>query len=576
MVRLSRVALALALAACGDNSPPAPDPHCADWHQWGGNPQHTSASCATGQPAERILADVVIDPLVADELAAYGDLAVHYQAPLSDGDRVFMVRKGGTFTPCEPDPDASKVCTHPADLHRFESQTWSEVGYAWQGDQLVEQWTFDSDWKPPLGQEVVFQPVIAGDRLVVPMAGGAVAYVDLDTGERVKTVRPFGDDPDVSIVGALAAWHGVVFYNAMRIDPDLLYAKEQSWLVELDPDGGVRKADYADLVSGAPSECYGEYALDAMPPSLPYPILDDAGSVVPPEQHPCGPQVPGFNAAPAIAPDGAVYVVTEAQYNRRYSYVVSVNAGDLAVHWKASLRDHLADGCGVSVPYATGPQDPLDCRPGAPIGVDPFTGLAPAGEVTSRSSSSPVVMPDDSLLYGSYSLYNGNRGHLFHLARAGDVLGTYDFGWDLTPAVAALDGQTRIAIKDNHYGTYTPGSDQGPYYLTMLSGDLEQVWQHQSTATESCARQPDGSVSCTDDHPHGFEWCINAPVIDAAGTMYANSEDGNVYALGPDGSVLGHVFLDRALGASYTPVTLDHAGRIYALNAGHMYVVGAN
>lgn len=83
-------------------------------------------------------------------------------------------------------------------------------------------------------------------------------------------------------------------------------------------------------------------------------------------------------------------------------------------------------------------------------------------------------------------------------------------------------------------------------------------------------------MSCTDDHPHGFEWCINAPAIDAAGTMYANSEDGNVYEIGADGTERGHLLLDTALGAAYTPVTLDHAGRIYALNAGHMYVVGAN
>jgi hypothetical protein len=185
-------------------------------------------------------------------------------------------------------------------------------------------------------------------------------------------------------------------------------------------------------------------------------------------------------------------------------------------------------------------------------------------------------MPDGRILYGSLSLYNDVRGHLFQLSRDGDVVGTYDFGWDLTPAVAEIDGATRIVMKDNHYGIYTPDSQQGPFYVTLLSGELEQVWQYQSTETQSCARQTDGSVTCADDHPHGFEWCINAPAIDAAGTMYANSEDGNVYAIGLDGSVKGRVFLDRALGASYTPVTLDHAGRIYALNAGHMYVVGAN
>jgi outer membrane protein assembly factor BamB len=567
----------IVLAACGDNATPAPDPHCADWHQWGGNPQHTSASCATGQPIQRILADVVIDPLVTEEVGgADGDLIVHYQAPLIDGDRVWMVRKGGTFTPCEPEMDPFKVCTHPADLHRFESQTWSEVGYEWQGDQLVEQWTFDSDWKPPLDEETVFQPVIAGDQLVVPLAEGAVAYVDRETGERLKTVRPFDHDAGIYIVGALAEWHGVVFYNAIKIDHGNPDANIDSWLVEIDTEGRVRKADYADLVSDAPSKCYGSYGSEAMPPPGPYPVLDASGQVVLPDAYPCGSQVPGFNAAPAIAPDGTVYVVTAAQYAARYSYLLSINPGYFDVNWQTSLRGHLADGCGVAIPYATSPMDFTACRPGAPMGVDPATGMAPAGEVSSGSTSTPVVMPDGRILYGAWSFYNDDRGHLFELSRDGKVLGTYDFGWDLTPAVAVIDGQTRIAMKDNHYGIYTPGSDNGPYYLTLLSGELEQVWTYQSTDTQSCARQPDGSVTCKDDHPHGFEWCINAPAIDAAGTMYANSEDGNVYAIGADGSVKGQLLLDTALGAAYTPVTLDHAGRIYALNAGHMYVVGAN
>ena len=377
---------------------------------------------------------------------------------------------------------------------------------------------------------------------------------------------------NVYIVGALAEWHGVVLYNATKIDPDELYTNAQSWLVEIDTDGHAHEADYADLVSGAPTDCYFEYEPSVQ---LPWPELDDSGNVVLPDTYPCGVQIPGFNAAPAISPGGTAYVVTQARNNSWYSYLVSVNVGDFDVHWKTSLRDQLADGCGVSIPYGSAQSFDV-CREGAPMGIDPLTGMVPAGEVTVRSSSSPVVMPDGSILYGSYSEYNGRRGHLFRFSHSGKVLGTYDFGWDLTPGVAVIDGETRIAMKDNHYGDYTPGSHEGPYYLTLLSGDLEQVWQYQSTETNTCARQPDGSVQCTDDHPYGFEWCISAPAIDAAGTIYGNSEDGNVYALGPDGSMKGRVFLDRALGASYTPVTLDHEGRIYALNAGHMYVVGAN
>lgn len=80
----------------------------------------------------------------------------------------------------------------------------------------------------------------------------------------------------------------------------------------------------------------------------------------------------------------------------------------------------------------------------------------------------------------------------------------------------------------------------------------------------------------TQDHPHGFEWCVNAPAVDRDGTIYANSEDGHLYAITADGQLRDRIFLDEALGSSYTPLSIDRAGRIYALNAGTMFVVGGD
>jgi outer membrane protein assembly factor BamB len=76
------------------------------------------------------------------------------------------------------------------------------------------------------------------------------------------------------------------------------------------------------------------------------------------------------------------------------------------------------------------------------------------------------------------------------------------------------------------------------------------------------------------DHPHGFEWCINAPAIDAQGTVYANGEDGVLYAIPQGGGKAQAIFLRQSIGAAYTPLSIDARGRVYAENFGSLYVVG--
>ena len=112
-------------------------------------------------------------------------------------------------------------------------------------------------------------------------------------------------------------------------------------------------------------------------------------------------------------------------------------------------------------------------------------------------------------------------------------------------------------------------------------------WQYLSTNHDSCIRDANGNVSCTTTHPHGFEWCVNAFVIDAQGNAYANSEDGWLYKIQQGGIVSvapgcgtstfncgGKIFQQLALGAAYTPTSIDNAGRIYSQNAGHLFVAG--
>jgi hypothetical protein len=86
-------------------------------------------------------------------------------------------------------------------------------------------------------------------------------------------------------------------------------------------------------------------------------------------------------------------------------------------------------------------------------------------------------------------------------------------------------------------------------------------WQFKNTST-------DGT------HNNGFEWCINAPAIDLFGNVFANSEDGSLYVIRQGGSLLGKIFLNQAIGAAYTPLSLGLDGRIYTENDGILFAVG--
>ena len=70
------------------------------WPQWARDAQHTGMVSVAGQELNRILADIVYDPLVPQEQArSGGELLAHYQVTLLDGENVFMEFKDGSFDP---------------------------------------------------------------------------------------------------------------------------------------------------------------------------------------------------------------------------------------------------------------------------------------------------------------------------------------------------------------------------------------------------------------------------------------------------------------------------------------------
>jgi len=572
------------------------------WGQWGANPQHAGMVSVVGQNLGHALADIVYDPFVPQEQAEGGGLLVHYQAPILDGNDAYITVKSGTYTSCNPvgNWQTGAACGP----NTWNTMSWNEVRYTWENGQLIKIWSFASDWKPEPngnglgGWEPVFHPVDANNFIYVPGAGGTIWKVKKTDGTSTAQIDPFSGMNQVVkantyVAGPLSAdTQGNIFYNVMQLaDPsagDPWFANDvvNAWLVKVTSSDATSVVTYAALVPGAPAgnsnSCPGQFSANT--DALPWPPTLSAV----PALRACGSQRPGVNVAPAIAPDGTIYTASVAHFDSQVAYLVAVNA-DLTPKWAATLQNRLSDGCGGIVPF--GPTATITanyCRMGATPGVDPRTNAMGSGEVVDQASSSPTVLPDSSILMGAYTRYNGARGHLFKFDATGKFLTAFDFGWDETSAVYTHGGTYSVVIKDNHYPVklYCGASDpicqqtpDGPYYITQLDANLKPEWQFQGTNTMSCQSNPPGPPTCVSDHPNGFEWCINMPAIDGNGTVYVNSEDGNIYAI-PQGHAgvftmqQSNLFLNLAIGAAYTPLSIGPDGRLYTQNDGHLFVVG--
>jgi hypothetical protein len=591
-----------------------------NWPQWGQNPQHQGFIDVVGQSLGGQLGDVIFDPFVPQEQAfTGGSLLTHYQAPLTDAQDVFMSGKTGSYPLTADDPT--------------QFQIFHQRRHHWEGGDLVQKWDFQTDWKPlPIdyvgGWEPVYHAVLANGFIYDPGFAGTIFKLNRGAGSVVAQINPFGTvDPNTYTASPLSADdNGNIYYNVIKIDPTNIdpftgvATSVGSWLVKVTPDDTTSIVSYATLIPDAPNAgdvsnpstwaCVGRFPNSLLPwppgPVGPDPLLPADPNRFPTARLACGIVRAGVNVAPAIAPDGTVYTVGRVDNSARYGWVIAVNP-DLTLKWHMSMRNLFNDGCGVTIPISGLAADGIHtlvekgkCRNGATFGVDPTTNRRGDGNVIDQSSSSPTVTPDGNVLYGSYTRYNIARGHLIKFnGGTGAVMATFDFGWDSTPAIWRHGGTYSIVIKDNHYdeegGFYcnpsggrsnivcaSTGIPAGPFYITQLNANLVPEWKFHSIETNSCMRDSSGAITCTSDHPNGFEWCINAPAIDQNGTVYVNSEDGNLYKI-PQGHSgvfdmtspdVSRIFLTLALGAAYTPLSLDQEGRIYTENDGHLFVIG--
>ena len=589
-MRLSRWNLILGATLVAANAFAAP----VWWGQWGQNSLHQGSVSVAGQTGSNILANIVYDPFVSKEQQgpyAAGGLLVHYQTPLVDGNDVFMECKTGQYS----------------NIKNWVVQTWCENKFSWVNGVLTLQWTHINDWKPvPFspdkdgpGWEPVYHGALTSAAMYVPGFGGTVWKLDRGTGAVLAHINPFATiDANTYAVGPLSADSaGNIYYNVMQINGSVkdpwLADVPNSWLVKVTTNDVPTAVAWSTLVPGSPAatdQCKFRYSTA----NLPWPVLNPDGTPAPVPTVTCGSQRPPVNTAPAIGLDGTIYDISRASFDDYYGYVIAVNP-DLTSKWAASMREHFHDGCGS--PFLPPNGAPGGCRLGLTVtGVSPPDGLPGTGRVLDDSTSAPVVAPDGSIYYGSYTRYNYAQGHMMRWSSTGQYLDTaapwggFQFGWDTTPAIFSTGTSFAVITKENHYsglGSYCNDATICPidrnatdpaypeqFFVTSLTPDLQINWRFQNTNTLSCTRNSDGSLSCTSDHPNSFEWCVNAPAVDKKGIVFANSEDGNLYMIDRNGRLVNQVFTNLAIGAAYTPLSIGPDGKIYTQNDGRLFVTG--
>jgi len=528
--RLFAVTFALAAAATAN----------AQWSQFAANPRHTGNADTLAQPLGHVMADIFYDPFLESSPEA-----IHYAVPLLDGDDVFMAYKDTLI------------------IGPFQGvATWGVKRFHWENGNLVQKWVSGTDWAPVpnSGWEPSMQPLLANGFIYLPASGGTLLKLDRNTGAVIARINPFASvDTSTFMSGPPTAdAAGNIVYGAFRLNTSAPWTTDvtAAWLVRVTPDGTATAVPLAPLVSNAPSasaQCTSRFPGGSL--HLPPSPTAVAPTTV------CGSQRPGLNIAPAVAADGTIYIVSRAHLNSRWGYLVAVNP-DLTPKWNVSLRNRFNDGCSVLLPPGT-------CSAGAHTGVDPTDNLDGSGEVTDFSTSSPVVLPDTTIVYGAYTGYNDGEGHLMHFTAAGAYLGAYPFGWDTTPAVWPHNGTFSIVTKHNNYEIVDLRPDPGEF-IVQLDPNLTKQWEYRNPSGKVCFQG-----DCAEEEL-GFEWCVNAVAIGANGTVYANAEDGILYAIGQGGVLLEKITMAGPRGAAYTPVAIDAQGRVYAQTGAHLYAVGGS
>jgi hypothetical protein len=227
------------------------------WPQWGANPQHSGMlTNIAGQSVATKHADIVYDPFINQEKAEntqlFGEavLTVHEQAPITDGNDVYMVMKTGSYSSCNPVGNWAKGAA--CGPNTWNTMVWNEARLSWINGTLTQIWQWASDWVPEpnaanfpqgfaglQGWEPVFHPADANGFIYVPGAQGAIWKLNKADGSVKSHITPSFSGANVTPANTFvsspltADAQGNIYYNVIALNTTEIYNSRESSLTEV-------------------------------------------------------------------------------------------------------------------------------------------------------------------------------------------------------------------------------------------------------------------------------------------------------------------------------------------------------
>lgn len=529
-----------------------------------GNAQHTGIQTCPGVSSMSVRAQIETDPDAQQEHDDRGYYSVQVGAVVTSGPNAYVPSKRG-YT----------------DLFDPGAQTWSVTGWTWLAGELVRTWSHDTAWKPVDSVDVgftnlneqIFQPVlVTGDTaaaLYVPGRSGTLERLDPATGTVSALIDPlagtqFSGDPNAFVMSALTAGSGSIWYTVAAVSPQGLSVPPRgSWLVRVTADNKTTITPWASIATrGIPQTTdMCQYSFDQAGQGTQRPLPPTPFAPTP--MFRCGGQRPPVNAAPAVSADGRTVIVVSSDNNAiTHLYLIAVDTTTMRPLRASAFQGHLHDGCGVLIPYGTGPSD---CRAGTPRGNDPNFNAPETITYAGPVANAPVIAPDESVYFGSIGFdgYDDNRGHMFHFDSVGKFLETYTYAFAATPAIFRHGSTWSLVMDDS---STSDGTDQGGAFRVSR---FSPSFAHEATLTVQ--NDPDVEANDTLD---------GQGALDAIGNFYSLSASGVVRKISPTGALLETLKLDGPVGeAQASPLSwgVDDAGHpvLYAPLFGVVWVIGA-